>query len=106
MSNARKTDSQYTTGMIATMGGNGRTVGFNRSTNKTLAILPMGVTIEIYRRPDGTTQCDWFPKRPDFQHSTVRESVFPHYATAMQAYADQFGAPGHVHGSAYEGGQR
>lgn len=106
MNRARKTHTHYTAGMRATMGGNGRTAGFNAARYKTLAILPTGLTIEIYRRPDGTTQCEWFPKRPDFRQRTVRDSVFPQYATAVQAYADQFGVPGQIHGSAYEGGAK
>lgn len=43
----------------------GRSHGFRQATEKTLAILP-GYTLEIYRRPDGETQCVWHPKRPDF----------------------------------------
>ena len=106
MSKTRKTHSQYSAGITASMGGNGRTAGFNATTAKTLALLPTGLTIEIYRRPDGDTQCEWFPARPNFKHRTVRDSVIPHYATAMQAYTNLFGAPGHIHGSAYEGGAK
>lgn len=106
MNRARNTHSQYYSGINATVTGNGRTAGFNQATDKTLAILPTGLTIEIYRRPDGATQCEWFPNRPNFKHRTVRDSVFPHYATAMGAYAEQFGVPGHIHGSAYEGGAK
>lgn len=106
MNKARKTHSHYTTGINATTGGKGRTAGFNAATDKTLAILPTGLTIEIYRKPDGTTRCEWFPERPNFRQHTVRDSVILHYATAMQAYADQFGVPGHIHGSAYEGGAK
>ncbi len=106
MNKARKTHRHYTTGINTSTGGIGRTTGFNQATDKTLAILPTGLTIEIYRRPDGATQCEWFPKRPNFKHSSVRDSIIPHYATAVHAYAEQFGAPGYVHGSAYEGGAK
>jgi hypothetical protein len=106
MNRARKTHSHHTTGINASTSGIGRTAGFNMATDKTLAIMPTGLTIEIYRRTDGATQCEWFPERPDFKQRTVRDSIIPHYATAMQAYADQFGAPGYIHGSAYEGGAK
>ncbi len=106
MNRVRKAHSRYSTGINASTGGIGRSAGFNQATDKTLAILPTGLTIEIYRKPDGTTQCEWFPKRPDFKQRPVRDSIIPHYATAMQAYAELFGAPGYIHGSAYEGGAR
>ncbi|MGV1775383.1 hypothetical protein ACQZ6H_10665 [Agrobacterium fabrum] len=104
MNRVRKAHSRYSTGINASTGGIGRSAGFNQATDKTLAILPTDLTIEIYRRPDGTTQCNWFPQRPNLKHVTVRNKVIPHYATAMEAYAEQFGNPGHVHGSAYDYG--
>ncbi len=106
MNTVRKTHIQYSAGINASMGGNGRTSGFNAATDKTLAVLPTGLTLEIYRKPDGTTQCEWLPKVPNFRQKYIRDAVFPHYATAMQAYADQFGPPAHIHGSAYEGGAK
>lgn len=106
MSKTRKTHSQYSAGITATMSGPSRSAGFNAATDKTLSVMHSGLTVEIYRRDDGDTQTNWFPARPNFKHRTVRDFVFPHYATAMQAYTNLFGAPGYIHGSAYEGGAK
>lgn len=99
MNNARNT--QLNSKAVMT---DGRSHGFRQAKDKTLAILPTGYTLEIFRRPDGETQCVWLPKRPDFKQRAVREAVLPHYDTAIRAFASTFGKPVWVHGSAYESG--
>ncbi len=84
----------------------GRSHGFTQAKDKSLAFLPTGHTLEIYRRPDGETECVWLPKRPDFKQRAVREAILPHYDAAIASFASMFGKPVWVNGSAYENGAR
>lgn len=83
-----------------------QTTGYQEARDKLMAILPTGVGVEIYRRPDGSTQVNWLPARPNFRLRAVRQSILPGYDVAVAEYTSAFGAPVKIHGSAYESGAR
>ncbi|MCR6722805.1 hypothetical protein [Agrobacterium fabrum] len=80
-----------------------RTDGYNKATDKVLFLLPEGYELEAYRRPDGDTQLAWYPRQPNWRVHGVRERHMPHYQQAIALYAEQYGKPGIVYGSAHEG---
>lgn len=72
------------------------------ATQRAAVEIPGGLRTELYRRPDGQTQCSWLPQGPDFKRQEVRAYVLSYYDSLVHEFEERFGSAGLIHGAAYE----